>query len=395
MLKRGDTLEFYDIDIEKVNPANGTWVSYKETNLGTAKIIDSKNYTAIAEISSQISANAIKVDSAARIKDIPTREKFAYSDVETEYTDDEPEVIEVTPKYVEDDKELKAVTKPEEEVKPEKTVEKVAQKAEPKEEEPKLIEKNEAPASPEEKSTPETKVAETAPPKKEEVVPNSGNSSPIFPEPPTNFRAGMEFWSASGASSASSSFAPWIINHIEAETDLAVVPGLAYRPTVGLSFGKTGNGSYTGLNLDNFLFAPININNMIPSVTSIEAGAKVDVSTMGVNGETFGGMDEIGIGVLANLNGIFYFEELKHTFKYKAGLGYNFTGFGQAGVSGSSESLDKFREFTLTAEAISDIVIFNCNVGGQFKYNSKSIETASGETSISGFTLSATASMQL
>ena len=35
---------------------------------------------------------------------------------------------------------------------------------------------------------------------------------------------------------------------------------------------------------------------MIPSVTSIEAGAKVDVSTMGVNGETFGGMDEIGIG---------------------------------------------------------------------------------------------------
>ena len=72
--------------------------------------------------------------------------------------------------------------------------------------------------------------------RKEEVVPNSGNSSPIFPEPPTNFRAGMEFWSASGASSASSSFAPWIINHIEAETDLAVVPGLAYRPTVGLSF---------------------------------------------------------------------------------------------------------------------------------------------------------------
>ena len=143
MLKRGDTLEFYDIDIEKVNPANGTWVSYKETNSGTAKIIDSKNYTAIAEISSQISANAIKVDSAARIKDIPTREKFAYSDVETEYTDDEPEVIEVTPKYVEDDKELKAVTKPEEEVKPEKTVEKVAEKAEPKEEEPKLIEKNE------------------------------------------------------------------------------------------------------------------------------------------------------------------------------------------------------------------------------------------------------------
>ena len=115
----------------------------------------------------------------------------------------------------------------------------------------------------------------------------------------------MEFLSASGASSASSSFAPWIINHIEAETDLAVVPGLAYRPTVGLSFGKTGNGSYTGLNLDNFLFAPININNMIPSVTSIEAEAKVDVSTMGVNGETFGGMDEIGIGVLANLNGIF------------------------------------------------------------------------------------------
>ena len=88
-----------------------------------------KNYTAIAEISSQISANAIKVDSAARIKDIPTREKFAYSDVETEYTDDEPEVIEVTPKYVEDDKELKAVTKPEEEVKPEKTVEKVARES--------------------------------------------------------------------------------------------------------------------------------------------------------------------------------------------------------------------------------------------------------------------------
>ena len=37
-------LEFFDIKIDKINPANGTWLSYKTTKLGVAKIIDGKNF---------------------------------------------------------------------------------------------------------------------------------------------------------------------------------------------------------------------------------------------------------------------------------------------------------------------------------------------------------------
>ena len=36
-------LEFYDIKIDKINPANGTWINYKKTKLGVAKVIDVKN----------------------------------------------------------------------------------------------------------------------------------------------------------------------------------------------------------------------------------------------------------------------------------------------------------------------------------------------------------------
>ena len=50
-----------------------------------AKVIDVKKFTAIAEIISQVKSDAIQVNSAAKIKQIPTREKFAYADVYTEY----------------------------------------------------------------------------------------------------------------------------------------------------------------------------------------------------------------------------------------------------------------------------------------------------------------------
>ena len=101
-LKNGDSLDFLKIEIAQTNPANGTWLKYSKSKLGSATIIDSKKYTSIAEITSQISPDAIKVGSAARIKDIPTREKFAQANISTEYQDSEPEIIEIEPNYSEE-----------------------------------------------------------------------------------------------------------------------------------------------------------------------------------------------------------------------------------------------------------------------------------------------------
>ena len=119
----------------------------------------------------------------------------------------------------------------------------------------------------------------------------------------------------------------------------------------------------------------------------------IDVDTMGVNGENFGGYDAMAFGILANLNGLFSTEELGRTFKYTFGLGMNFFGFGQMGVGGTKESLTGVREFKISAELISDIRIANFNIGSMFKYNLKTLKYENGEVKLGMFTLAVTGSL--
>ena len=351
-----------------------------------------KKFTAIAEIISQVKSDAIQVNSAAKIKQIPTREKFAYADVYTEYQEKEPEVIEVSPKY----------ESPKQERKPEKVVEDkkveeeqlLVEKVEdtkPKEE---LVEKTEEKSVPE----PEVKKAAPPPPKVETIAetkaPQDNNNTAVFPNPATNIRVGLEGWGASGKASAGSSFAPWIINRIEAETDISITNELKYRPTLGVSFGKTGAGTYNGLNLDNFIFSPIFVKGAIPTLNYVDLGGAIDIDTMGVSKETFGGFDAISFGLLGKAKGIFRVDDLKRTFQYNIGLGLNFFGFGQMGVNGVKESLSGMREFKINGELISDLRLINLNLGSTLQYNLKTLKYDSGEVKVSMFTIALTGSMQ-
>ena len=169
---------------------------------------------------------------------------------------------------------------------------------------------------------------------------------------------------------------------------------MKYRPTLGVSFGKTGAGTYNGLNLDNFIFSPIFVKGAIPTLNYVDLGGAIDIDTMGVSKETFGGFDAISFGLLGKAKGIFRVDDLKRTFQYNIGLGLNFFGFGQMGVNGVKESLSGMREFKINGELISDLRLINLNLGSTLQYNLKTLKYDSGEVKVSMFTIALTGSMQ-
>ena len=72
----GDELDFFEIRIKQVHPVNGSWLNYEFLPLGRAKIVESKQYSAIAKLISLQFTGAVNLGSAAKVQGIKSRQLF-------------------------------------------------------------------------------------------------------------------------------------------------------------------------------------------------------------------------------------------------------------------------------------------------------------------------------
>lgn len=81
----GDSVEIMDIKVAGTHPATGAWTKFSTQQLGTGKIIEVKNNTAIAQLQHQAKPGAIRVGHSVKLARIASRARFAREDAEPEY----------------------------------------------------------------------------------------------------------------------------------------------------------------------------------------------------------------------------------------------------------------------------------------------------------------------
>ena len=75
-LQIGDQLSILRVRLKSLNPATKTWADFQSSPLGSARIIEVKNQSAIAKITQQMFDGAIEVGDGAKLPTIASRRKF-------------------------------------------------------------------------------------------------------------------------------------------------------------------------------------------------------------------------------------------------------------------------------------------------------------------------------
>lgn len=73
----GDSVDLVRATIATLHPANGTWLDFHKKPLGTAQVIETKDFTSVARLIKLTIDNAVEVGDGARIAAIAGRQKFA------------------------------------------------------------------------------------------------------------------------------------------------------------------------------------------------------------------------------------------------------------------------------------------------------------------------------
>ena len=76
-VRNGDLVDLVRTTVTNLHPANGTWLEFGKRPIGTAEVLETKTYTAVARISAQTEVGTIVVGDGARIAAISGRLKFA------------------------------------------------------------------------------------------------------------------------------------------------------------------------------------------------------------------------------------------------------------------------------------------------------------------------------
>jgi hypothetical protein len=95
----------------------------------------------------------------------------------------------------------------------------------------------------------------------------------------------------------------------------------------GTSVGFTLSGSYIKqLQFPGFL---------LDSNDGIEFGGKINMGTLSVNGESYGGADTFELALLGGIHGRYHMTDSAQTIKYRTGIILDLLGVGKAGIPGT------------------------------------------------------------
>lgn len=290
----GDQVDMVRPFIAARHPANGTWVKFNTKNLGLARVIDVKNFAAVAEVTSLTLGSSIEVGDAAKIAAIESRAKFARARQRETFLQKLDEGPVIIPPNDADGKPLpKPQPKPLPATKPKGTTKPVEKSQEPAGE-------SEAPASPQNQEG----VPPNEQPDHQEPSAQSSDVG-ILGFPQHRISVGPDLWSASGDASASAKFPFWLASYAGIDLDRrSLAPDVWLAGGANLGLGQTGSGSFFGYGLNGRAYYESFLDRSPNApLAAWRAGGGAFLDGMRVNGQSFGGMDMIRLGTLGGLRG--------------------------------------------------------------------------------------------
>lgn len=331
-LSEGSEVDIYRYSIASIHPANSTWLSFDKKYLGRVQLVDVKTHSSVAMIKSLAYDNAIKIGDGARISDISSRKLFARADLNDKLwiKDKLPDTPIQPPIPISSAKEQTSKTAPAAVIKP-----------------------KEQPAADSENFAPIAETNEKSPENSEIELSKEGEDSKwdwfglmdswekIRQQNLKRFvmQFGLKLWSIEDNESntkTSNSTPLWLVNYLGlmghfdwGSSDFSDIGLIVHSgPTEkGTAVGFTLSGSYIKqLQFPGFL---------LDSNDGIEFGGKVNMGTLSVNGESYGGADTFELALLGGIHGRYHMTDSAQTIKYRTGIILDLLGVGKAGIPGT------------------------------------------------------------
>ncbi len=331
-IKSGQKFDVFSASIDGLHPANGSWTSFKLAKTGNVEIIELKNQSAIARITSLTYEGSIKPGNGIRVEEISGRNRFARAE---ETIQDETEPVRPT-------NAASAMTSSQPAPKP-----KIP--AEP--EDPAMKSKADKPMVDAQVETVAAAAKEPqVTPKKDDAKADEGKNAP----PPTDkftaalmpkgseLRAwlGMRMWSISGSASASAALPIWIVNSAGADIYRKFSDTIDYNYGLDLGYGPTNGGSFFGYNLHSGGRWHMYMKDLLPGADDVYFGLLASMTSTNVSGETSDGytltMIRLTIGVHGWAEPGFIGDKIEWTGEFFYPLYYS----GEFGVKRTSRAIN-------------------------------------------------------
>jgi hypothetical protein len=370
----GDDLSFYQTSIRTQHPADGSWLNFDQKLLGKAKVIESKTYSAIAQITALSYADAIRVGDGAKVEAIATRRAFQQK------AKDEPFYTPVTP----DSPLVEARPAP-------------GAIPTPRSEPPRVAENKTDPA-------PVTQVQAPLPP---EPVPApnpempsdessaEGESLPIAFKT-IEFQGQNESFSVSGAVKSSNEFPVYLLNRVDVAATQDITDEVEGVARAHVRFGSTAKGSYFGFGLG---FEPLYRlpmrTAMMPSLDRIMVGALVSFESLAVSGERLGGWDTISLAPTVHLQGSYHVISMAQNFDYDVSGRLTPIDIGEVGVANKKREIGDSFTLDLEANVIQKAKAQDWEWGAMFGYSTGTWNLSKGSIDISTFRFGLAGRMRL
>lgn len=296
-----DQLQVIRSQILSTHPANKTWLEFKKSTLGTAQVIEVKNHTSIAKITSQTYDAAIEVGDGAKIVNIANRRKFALAQSSQTFNDaGNQNAVMVAPVLVEGGNGQPPNVNKEH---------KLAEKSEilPSNNAP-TTENNQSPSSPQTSSSSPIPQAVNEDQEEQSVWENlsSDATSHKLLDAITIF-LGPYWWSVQGPTNSSGRFPIYLVNHLGAEINRTMLYKFKLSLGGGGVFGATPAGGYLGYDAFARFFWEDHLSGDFFSWW--RAGGASSFSGLNVSKGPYGGGDWIRGGFFGGLGGFFSLEE--------------------------------------------------------------------------------------
>jgi len=369
-VKVGEELPVVRSSVAKVHPADGSWLSYKNERVGRIKILEVKDQTSVATISSQSYDDAIQVNDGAKIPDIRSRLRFRRRQelIAEAKTQKRPPVI-VAPLY-DSSKRPKSRREPAES---RETLKKEVDTSMPVESGP----------APEDYYADEQSFEE-----------DEGSTSSSFALSDTwRFQTGFRSWSVSGVTSAASKRPAWLIDHLVASTSIPWSSDIDIEMDGRLDFGATKNDGYVGLGVAGRGIHTMSLSGLPAVISNVRVGGAAEITSMSVQGEGFGGGEMLLLSGLAGIAGEGSWDP-ELPLKWTADFYLTPLGFGQLGYSGSKKSIGQVFGYALKTHAYLPADSGSITWGGGFDYINNSVK-AGGTINWSEIRIFASAGMKL
>ena len=395
----GDQVDLVRTTISSLHPANGSWLDFTKQSLGSAQVIETKGFTAVARIIKLTYDNAVEIGDGAKIPAIAGRVKFARQASGDTFTDagNQGPII-VPPLYL--GTQPKTPAKPA--AKPASNVEKPAPASETgKTERAPTIAQSEqepppsAPTSEVTDESPPTDPSETAEAKPATAPPataQSGDSGGLSvwdsfgstvgsvvdrPFDDIHLYAGPAWWSISGGDwttssgksrtlSAQGKFPVWLINSAGGGITRSLLsPKFHVAFGGGLGFGQTSRGRWTGYDANAMIYYEDKFAQDGEILSQWRAGGIGHLSGWGVTGEYFGGGDWIRGGGFVGLGGRFSVSNAQR-YDWFGNFALYPLNFGRIGFDGKRTTIESSFGWQLDAGAYLNQPAGVIQWGGEF-----------------------------